>query len=379
MKIGILQPRSIAHPSLGLDFADGLKAFLQQQRLQEEISLPTESTGFGGSEKEVYEKAERLLVVENVDVLVAFIDLKVKPILEPLLYASGKLLLVVNPGANYPQNWVPQPNMVHLTLHHAFLCWMSGSAAECSGAGVATTFYDGGYLHTAAMVKGFEQKGGSIRFNYVNQQPYNQTFDIKQLAAFLRTGQAAGLLCIMDTHPASLFYKLLNEEEVAEGLRLFVSPMMLQQKAWEAVPQGYRFSIQGYLPWYPSLQNRANEEFTAAFRQHTNRQVTDFALLGWETGLVLQQVFNQGKDHYTDGAAMAQALGTLSLDSPRGPLRLDRDTHYFVAPVYKAALPAASTEFQSEVVPDLRDKWTRFTREKTEGVVSGWTNTYLCY
>lgn len=379
MKIGILHPRSVAHPSLGLDFADGLKAFLQQQRLQEEISLTLESIGFGGSEKEVYEKAEKLLVVENVDVLVAFIDLKVKPILEPLLYASGKLLLVVNPGANYPQNWVPQPNMVHLTLQHAFLCWLSGGAAECSGAGVATTFYDGGYLHTAAMVKGFEHKGGSIRFNYVNQQPYNQTFEIKQLADFLRTGQVADLICIMDTLPASLFYKLLNEEEVAEGLRLFVSPMMLRQKAWEVLSQGYRFSIQGYLPWYHSLPNRANEEFTAAFRQHTNRQATDFALLGWETGLVLQQVFNQGKDRYTDGAAMAQILGNLSMDSPRGPLHLDKATHYFVAPVYKATLPAASTELQNEAMPDPRNEWTKFTQEKTEGVVSGWTNTYLCY
>ena len=33
-------------------------------------------------------------------------------------------------------------------------------------AGVVTGYYDGGYLHTYSMSKGFEQAGGSIVFNH---------------------------------------------------------------------------------------------------------------------------------------------------------------------------------------------------------------------
>ena len=69
-------------------------------------------------EKEVYEKAEKLLMIDGVDVLMAYIDQRVMSILTPLFYASGKLVIIINPGANYPLNWVPQKNMVNLTLQH---------------------------------------------------------------------------------------------------------------------------------------------------------------------------------------------------------------------------------------------------------------------
>ena len=124
MKIGILYPRSNAHPGMMMDFMDGIKTALKHQQLNDHVVLVSESTGLGGNEKEVYEKAEKLLVLEGVDILVAYIDLRVLEILKPLLYASGKLVLAVNPGANYPQNWVPQPNIINLTLQHSFLCWL---------------------------------------------------------------------------------------------------------------------------------------------------------------------------------------------------------------------------------------------------------------
>ena len=98
------------------DFMDGIKAVFNQTELQSDIRISSESIGFGGNEKEVYEKAEKILVLEAVDILVAYIDLRVLELIKPLLYASGKLVLVVNPGANFPQNWVPQPNIIFITL-----------------------------------------------------------------------------------------------------------------------------------------------------------------------------------------------------------------------------------------------------------------------
>ncbi len=39
MKIGILYPKSNAHPGMMMDYMDGLKAALKVQQLQEHISL----------------------------------------------------------------------------------------------------------------------------------------------------------------------------------------------------------------------------------------------------------------------------------------------------------------------------------------------------
>ncbi|MEO7263797.1 MAG: hypothetical protein ABIW38_02740, partial [Ferruginibacter sp.] len=236
MKIGILYPRSNAHPEMMTDFMHGIKMGVKLTDNENRIMLLSESIGFGGNEKEVYEKAEKLLLLEEVDVLVAYIDLRILEIIKPLIYRSGKLLLVVNPGANYPQNWVSQPNIIYLSLQHGFLCWLTGKQAATlkeTRAISATTFYDCGYLHLASVVKGFVEPGGNIMFNYINNQRYDNTFEIAQLTDYLSADKETNiLLCVFDSLPASLFYEKLSNYDEASRLHLFVSPMMLEKNAF---------------------------------------------------------------------------------------------------------------------------------------------------
>lgn len=383
MKIGILYPRSNAHPGMMPDFMDGIKTALMQQQLSEHIHLISESIGFGGNEKEVYEKAEKIMVLEGADILVAYVDLRVLEILKPLVYASGKLMLVVNPGANYPQNWVPQPNILNLTLQHSFLCWLTGKLAiqlNKTNAVMATAFYDCGYLHTAAMVKGFVQSGGKITFNYVNNQRYDDAFEIKQLTDYLNSDKETNrLLCVFDSLPASLFYSRLNSFDEAGNLHLFVSPMMLEQKALDKIADGYQFSIEGYIPWHSSSDNNANRDFIDSCHQQTKRTPTVFSLLGWETGLILQEVFLHSDGNYTDGAELAGRLAKGKINSPRGEMKLDTETNYFIAPVFKCSIKQKSGKAEVEYVDTPEKEWAEFVAEPLEGPSSGWTNTYLCY
>jgi len=382
MKAGILYPHSKAHPGLTAEYLAGLKSSLKQQQLDNDITIVSESIGLGGSEKEVYEKAEKLLVWEDVDLIIAYIDLRVLPLLEPLLYSSGKLVLVVNPGANYPNNWVPQPNILFLTLQHAFLCSLTGALPvinENEKAVVATTFYDCGYLHSAAMVKGYLQKGGKIGFNYVNNQRYDANFNTKELVDHLTAeDKTENLLCIFDEMPASLFYECLNASDVAARSHLFVSPMMLQPKALEKMADGFKFSIQGYLPWHASSENEANNLFVNSLRSQ-QKEPGIFSLLGWETALILGQITQHCKDHQADGAKIAEILASTKIESPRGELKLDPHTNYFISPVIKCSINNNTNKIELEQMEIPLQAWTAFTEMPCEGVSSGWTNTYLCY
>ena len=383
MKIGILYPRSNAHPGMMQDFMDGIKTALKHQELHDGIQLFSESIGFGGNEKEVYEKAEKLLVLEGADFLVAYVDLRVLEILKPLLYTSGKLVLVVNPGANYPQNWVPQPNILNLTLQHGFLCWLSGKLSteiKKMNAVMATSFYDCGYLHTAAMVKNFVQSGGKITFNYVNNQRYDDSLEIKQLTDYFTSDKETNsLLCVFDSLPASLFYSRLNAFSDAGRLHLFVSPMMLEPKAIEQIDKGFKFSIDGYLAWHTSLENNSNRIFMDSYLQQTKRSATVFSLLGWETALIMQQVFQNCKDNYTDGAAVTEELKKIKIYSPRGEMRLDDETNYFVTPVIKCSVQPHAAKIVMQTIEYPQAEWEAFVKDPIEGAASGWTNTYLCY
>ena len=383
MKIGLLLPRSDAHPGVGLDFMNGLKGFLKQQELNTQIQFFSENIGFGAVEKEVYEKAEKLLIIDDADILVAYIDEKVLTVLRPLLNASGKLMIVVNPGANYPLEWALQPNIINLTLQHAFLCWLTGASAgkvENANALMATTFYDCGYLHTAAMVKNFVKAGGNITFNYVNNQRYDDTFHVNELTGFLSANKDTNnLLCAFDDLPAALLYKQLNQFEHAERLHLFVSPMMLEQKALQNLQQGFRFSVRGYVPWLASMENEANKKFTDCYSRQTKRPAGIFSLLGWETGMLLEQIFVHSKASYADGAAIAQTLTKIKIDSPRGLLQLDTATHYYLSPAGKFVIKSGTSAMKPEWISDYENEWKAFVKEPTTGLASGWTNTYLCY
>jgi branched-chain amino acid transport system substrate-binding protein len=384
MTIGILYSRSTAHPELMLDFIDGVKTFLKDNALDKICHLQLESIGFGGAEKEVYEKAEKLLLIDNADILVAYVDLRSAAILEPLIHASGKLLIVINPGANYPENWVPKESTIYLTLQHSFLTWLTGSLAReaKSKYGVlATTFYDCGYLHGAAMVNNFTATTEKvIAFNYINNQAYDHTFDINQLTDFLATNkETETLLCLFDSLPASIFYSLLHKTD-ASRLQLFVSPMMLEDAAFKNINEGFTFSIEGYLPWSSSQDNEANKHFTTIYKEQTKRAASIFSLLGWETGLLLKTIIDNCAAYQNDGTKIADHLTTVQIDSPRGEMILDAKTNFFITPVYKCSVKNNSTKIEITRVDDIRNEWHSFTNNNnSEGDVSGWLNTYLSY
>jgi hypothetical protein len=230
------------------------------------------------------------------------------------------------------------------------------------------------------MVNGFVNTGGKITYNYVNNQRYDDAFEIKQLTGYLSSDKETNsLLCVFDSLPASLFYSVLNTYNGPNSLHLFVSPMMLEQQALEKMAEGFKFSIDGYLSWHASFENSANRVFLDSYGQQTKREANVFSLLGWETGLILQEVFLKSNDNYSDGTALVEKLTEGKINSPRGEMKLDPETNYFIAPVCKCSIKQNSGTPGVEWIEIPEKEWNDFVEVPTQGVSSGWTNTYLCY
>jgi branched-chain amino acid transport system substrate-binding protein len=214
----------------------------------------------------------------------------------------------------------------------------------------------------------------------VNNNLYNETFEITPLIDFLSTQkETKNLLCVFDTSPASLFYDRLNKYDVSSQLHLYVSPMMLEQQAWKNNGNGYHFLIEGYLPYHAAAGNEANTEFRNSFTAQIKREPSLFALQGWETGLVIEKIFNNCKENYADGASIADFLATTAFNSPRGNLKLDSETHFFTAPVYKGMIKNHTEDLLITPVENIEEEWQKFIDNPVTGPSSGWTNTYLCY
>lgn len=379
MTIGLLLPLSNAHVGMSKDFVDGFNALLKQQERTGAVTIKKESAGLGGLEKEVYARAEKLLVSDDVDVLIAYIDEKVTGMIYSLVQATGKLLIVVNPGANHPLNWIAQPSVIHLNLQHAFLCWLTGRLAATTDnkqAAYASTFYDCGYLHSADMVKNFVISGGSIQHNYINNQVYDENFEISQLTDFLTfSPDCTNIIAVYDEKPASLFYERLNNHKTDHPLRLYVSPMMMTEKALEKTGEGFNFSVEGYLPWQPAMDTADNQNFIKA----CTRPASIFSLLGWESAMIIDEIITNYKDDLQEGEAIVEHLKNAPLSGPRGEMKLDAERLYYTTAFGRFNLEAGSTKGAVEPITDFEQDWKTFSSIDTEGAVTGWTNTYLCY
>ena len=379
MTVGILLPLSNTHVGMSKDFVDGFNSLLKLKERTSAVTIKKESVGLGGLEKEVYAKAEKLLVSDDVDILIAYIDEKVTPMIYSLVEATGKLLIVVNPGANHPLNWIAQPSVIHLNLQHAFLCWLTGRLAatdDNSKAAYASSFYDCGYLHSADMVKNFMNSGGSIQYNYINNQVYDENFEISQLTDFLTfSPDCTNIIAVYDEKPASLFYNRLNNHKTDHPLHLYVSPMMMTEKALEQIGEGCQFSIEGYLPWQPDMDTESNQNFIKA----CTRPASIFSLLGWEAAMIIDAIITNYKDDLQEGEAIVEHLKKIPLQGPRGQMKLDAETLYYTTAFGRFTLQAGSTKAAVESVTDFEQDWKTFSSIDTEGAVTGWTNTYLCY
>ncbi|MEO7308795.1 MAG: ABC transporter substrate-binding protein [Chitinophagaceae bacterium] len=381
MTIGLLLPLSNTHLGMSRDFVDGFNSLLKLKEHTTTIIIKKESVGLGGIEKEVYDKAEKLLVSDDVDILIAYIDEKVTAMIYTLVQASGKLLIVVNPGANHPYNWIAQPSVIHLTLQHAFLCWLTGrlagtNSADNKEAAYASSFYDCGYLHSADMVKNFTVSGGNVLYNYVNNQAYNENFEISQLNDFLTaTPDCKNILAVYDEKPASLFYDRLNNYKSSFSSRLYVSPMMMTEKAFELMGAGYHFSIEGHLPWQPALDTTENKNFVNT----CSRPASIFSLLGWESALIIDEIITNYSGDVQEGEAIVEHLKKSPMAGPRGQMKLDAETLYYTTGFGRFNMEAGTLYGAVERITDFEEDWKTFSSLDTEGAVTGWTNTYLCY
>ena len=183
------------------------------------------------------------------------------------------------------------------------------------------------------------------------------------------------ILCVYDEKPSSLFYERLNNNKAEVPLHLYVSPMMMTEKALEKIGERCNFSIDGYLPWQPGMDTAQNQNFINT----CTRPATIFSLLGWETAMIIDEIEKHGKNDLQEGELIIEHLKRSAITGPRGEMKLDAETLYYTAPAGRFRLEPGSTVSPIEWKNDLEKEWKAFSAIQTEGMVTGWTNTYLCY
>ncbi len=388
LRTGILLPRSTLFPSLGLDILNGMKNYFKKQNLTDEVKLITDNIGFGVNEQEVYSKAEKMLLQEDVDIVILCADTKITEMLQPLFTASNKILLAVNFGANFPESWQPASTTITHSLNFCLHTRLTGklAAKETNKKAVnVVSYFDGGYRQCYTMLQSHQENGGEPLFNHVTAHK-SADFTLAPLAEYLEQNNDVNtLLCVFAGDMAEMFYQEISPLQKKINLNLYVSPMMFDESLINAL--GNEFSIdqvKGFIPWHASLNNTANELFKETILS-AGHSANYFSLLGWETGMILKEIIRLNNAGNTNATTVVKALTEISLDSPRGWMKIDAATQYSYGPSYLANFknnmssgPGGEITVENET-ENIDEEWIAFTNEKLPpGESSSWRNTYLC-
>jgi branched-chain amino acid transport system substrate-binding protein len=378
--IGILLPGSTLYPSIGVDFSQGFRSFFKCHGMND-LALHNVPIGYGLNENDIYKEAEKFLLTDDVDVVIACVEDSMAKKLSPLFAAAGKLLIITNAGANYPGSSTSFTNTLFHSLNDSLYSFMTGQLCsrlpENKKAIMATSYYDAGYQHCHAMVNAHEMGGGEICFNFISQFS-KEAFSISSLAAFIQNNQAINtLLCLYSGDMARCFYEHITALQQQHNLQLFGSPMLFDSTPGDfAAGKPFVKYIKGYIGWTPTLPNLQNQDFIAYHKKQFNREANLFSLQGWETALLVYNYLQQ----QASGASVMEAVAQLQqqpLQSPRGNLRLN--DHYAVtAPAYLVSATDALNIQVEETVEDTSRAWKEMMAQVPDAAFSTWQNTYLC-
>lgn len=371
-RIGLLLPRSTDYPALGFDILDGLRYNLSVAGDQT-AQFIAENTGFGEDQSLTYSKAEKLLLQDNVDLIVSYCHAGNAEALYGLAQASGKPFLFVDAGMQLPEA-AANPFCFHISLQGTHACRAAGYWAGEKNRKVllATSFYDGGYRGPWGYARGLEAAGGRICANYVSGYKEAE-FSIDQYMLLLQQSGAESVAACFSSYLADLFIKALKAKNPeAISLPFYCSPFMAEEQMLGKCdfPGGTMHAV---VPWAQSLSSEAQEVFTTTIKKEKSKPANIFHLLGWEAGIIIRQLKEQGVD----------SLNGFAYQSPRGQVTIHAGTHYTYAPLYKGIVSAGADnkcvlDITDELPVTNTDHELALTDKPDMQTTSGWRNNYLC-
>ncbi len=363
-------PRSTDYPSMGFDLLDGLK--LNPVLAGTDLKLFTENIGFGDDHSLTYAKAEKMLLQDDVQIIVAYNNIQNAEHLYALANSSGKAFIFLDSGMQMPIEDKQSGNWF-ISLQGLLACSVLGKliGENEKKVLVASSLFDAGFRGLLFAERSFSKLGSEITSHYVSTHKISE-FSLDIFFDLVNAHEDQCVFANFSIYLNELFLNGLAAAKVKlKNIKFYCSPFMAEEQnlAKCSFPGGELNTI---VPWALSLENKEQMLFKETIQKQKNKNANIFHLLGWEAAFVVMQIINNGSG----------SLGDWSYDSPRGKVTFDPKTQTTYAPLYRGM-----------IIPNEEDKCTvridnkieitaeeheKICLEKQEGHHSNWKNNYFC-
>lgn len=350
IKVGLLLPFSGVYASLGNEIEAGFNLGLAEFGGETDVTFEILREDTEVSPPAALGKARKLILQEQVDVMVGIVSSGVLGAVRDMVHGAGVPLIVANAGNDAATGASCSPYITRMSFSNGQINRPMGTWMAEQGIETVYTLapdYAAGRQMIDAFAETFTAAGGEI----VGQDftPFQKTQDFGPYLAQAASSGADAVYVFYAGGEAIAFVKQYDSFGLQEDLPLYgsgflTSPLYVnaQGEAAEGVVTALHYA--------PTIDNAANAAFVAAFTEETGRVPSEFAVQGYDAARALIEAAKTGA---TDRETLANALRQVSFDGPRGELSIDPATNNIVQPVYVYETVAGENGLTQQVLAQL--------------------------
>ncbi len=365
--IGILIPRSDIFPVLPQHIVKGIKLAFENAGIEAQFVIC--DIGKGVVPDVVMAKANEL-IMQDVDITIAYAGKKVLDSLKSLFKSSQKPLMLMGMGPNISRE--EEYGEVPYIASNSFDSWQASyflgeyAAKNIGKSAIASIgLFEGGYQFLPVFNEAVERNGGLVVGTHITKQLAEADFTV-ELRNIIETHPADYLVEFYSGIDSPKFYELCIKNGISKELPIITTSLGVEPFA------GYDRRFVHGLSWQPFIKNAVNEQMITSFTNKHNEVPSAYVAVAYETALwVIEGVKACGDKFNT--ATYCDAISIANFLSPRGNFTVNKELNSNVSfPVIivdseTISNHTFSTEFEKELVQSFSTR-----------IQAGWFNPYPC-
>ncbi|MTV25720.1 ABC transporter substrate-binding protein [Nitriliruptoraceae bacterium ZYF776] len=356
IRIGLLVPTGGVYATIGEAMINGFELYLEENDATlagRPVELVVEDTE---ADPEVGVRVANKLVQEDqVDfaagVVSSAVALAVAPIFDqaetPLVIANAIGTVVTSSDNRLPHVFRVSTSGYQLT--DPVGQWVYDNVTE-GPVFSSVPDYAAGADFAQSFIASFEAVGGTIGGSQT--PPFPNTQDFQPYLSEIRNSGAEAVFAFYAGALGVDFITQYEQFGLKEDIPLIAALATVTEDVLPAqgdAAEGVYYTT----PWVAALDNPRNKEFVESYREMTGNDPMYVAPMSYDAAQLIAAALEATGGDVSDSQALIAAMEGAVLDSPRGEVEIDAETHGTVQNIYVVQLQDVDGELQAVVIEDL--------------------------
>jgi branched-chain amino acid transport system substrate-binding protein len=353
VRIGFLTALSGVYSKLGQSQINGLTLYLDQVQWRgggRKIELVKEDEE--ASPRVGLRKMRKLIDGDRVDIVAGLISTHIAQAVRDYVHQKRMVLIISNAGANTLTRDRRSPYIFRTSFSNWQISFPLGEwVAKQVGRRVfvSAADYAAGREHAEAFKASFLRAGGQVVGEIY--PPLGNADYGPFLSEIARTKPDATYNFYAGSD-ALKFVKQYDEYGLKREIRLTGAGFMVEEDILAAQGRSALGAVTT-LHWALSLDTHANRRFVSDYRKRFHAEPDVYAVMGYDTGRVIVEALQAVGGDVSDRQRLTAALRTIQFESPRGPFRLDPETHNPIQTIYVREVQEVEGRLSNRVIDQV--------------------------